>query len=225
MVALAALAIPGTLLLRPWIDGNLGTLDPGRVFRSAQPTAQLGRLIHDQHLKSILNLRGGSARDAWYRSEVRTAETSGVAFFDLPLSPARRPTRWELLRLIDVLDHCAYPLLIHCKAGADRTGLASAIYLMSHKSEPPQSALRAFTLVHSHVPFFGPEHLHEPIEEYAAWLETRRLDHTPERFRAWIKNDYASSDPHTDPEPIRPGPRKPLPLTPEQSESGQLPRS
>ena len=54
-----------------------------------------------------------------------------------------RPTRSELLTLIDFFDHCQYPLLIHCKAGADRTGLASALYLMMQKDVPPQEAIRS----------------------------------------------------------------------------------
>lgn len=210
LAAILALAIPGSLLLRPWLDGNVGVLDPGLVIRAAQPTTQLARLIKDNHLESILNLRGGSPRDPWYVAEVHTAQASGVDFFDLPLSPTRRPTRADLLRLIDVLDRCSYPLLIHCKAGADRTGLASAIYLMTRKGESPREAARAFTLFHSHVPLFGTEHLHEPLEEYAEWLDSQKLAHTAQRFRDWVKVDYRSGDPHTDPPVLSPGPRRPL---------------
>jgi hypothetical protein len=201
-------AVPASLLLRPWLDGNVGIVDPGRVIRAAQPTTELTRLISDYRLASILNLRGGSQRDWWYAEEVRTAEARGVTFFDLPLSATRRPGRRDLLLLIDVLSRCQYPLLIHCKAGADRTGLAAAVYLMMHRGEPPGQALRAFSIYHSHVPLFGTEHLHEPLVEYAQWLATKELPHTPEQFRAWVKNDYRSDDPHADPPPLAVGPRK-----------------
>ena len=77
----------------------------------------------------------------------------------------------ELLVLLDLFEHCRYPLLIHCKSGSDRTGLASALYLMSRRGEPPGWAVRGFTLKHGHVPLFGPEHLHEPFREYEAWLK------------------------------------------------------
>jgi protein tyrosine phosphatase (PTP) superfamily phosphohydrolase (DUF442 family) len=210
LAVMLGMAVPGSLLMRPWLDGNVGVVAPGLVIRSAQPTTQLVRLIQDHRLQSILNLRGGSSKEPWYAAEVRTAEASGVSFFDLPLNATRRPTRRELLLLIDVLDRCPYPLLIHCKAGADRTGLASALYLMQRRGESPGQASRAFTLVHSHLPIFGPQHLHEPLQEYASWLDSRKLDHKPQRFREWVKNDYQSSDPHTDPPPLAPGPRKPL---------------
>jgi hypothetical protein len=201
-------SIPAALLSRPWWGSNLGTVDPGRVIRAAQPAGQLRQLIADHHLESILNLRGGSFHDWWYAAEVKAAEAHGVAFFDLPMSPTRRPGRRELLLLIDTLEACKYPLLIHCKAGADRTALASAIYLMMQRAEPPRQALRAFTIYHSHVPLFGTEHLHEPLEEYDQWLEARSLSHSPERFRGWVRNEYRSSDPTEDPPPLQPGPRQ-----------------
>ena len=209
-IVLLALSAPGVLLSRSWWGSNLGVVDPGRVFRAAQPTTRLAQLIDEFHLASILNLRGGSFKDPWYAAEVQTAERSGVEFLDLPLSASKRPSRRELLLLIDTLDRCTYPLLIHCKAGADRTGLASAIYLMTQRGEPPRQAARAFTIYHSHIPLFGPEHLHEPLDEYADWLEASGLDHTPDRFRDWVRNEYRSTDPPADPPPLTPGPRKSL---------------
>src|SRR4029077_7746227 len=115
---------------RPWFHSNLRGVDAWRVIRSAQPTTHLCDWIQDYHLRSILNLRGGTPADWWYEAEVKAAQASGVWFYDFPLSATRRPTRRELLVLIDILKSCSYPLLIHCKSGADRTGLASALYLM-----------------------------------------------------------------------------------------------
>lgn len=192
---------------RPWFEGNLGIVDPGRVIRSAQPTSQLPAWIRDYHLRSILNLRGGKTADSWYDAEVKAAQADSVAFYDFPLNATRRPTRRELLVLIDTLRSCPYPLLIHCKSGADRTGLASALYLMIERGIPPERAEDAFTLEHGHVPLFGPERLHEPLHEYAAWLAARGLTHSPDRFRDWVRNDYESPDGPEDPPPLRPGPR------------------
>ncbi len=192
---------------RLWFLGNLGVVDPGKVIRSAQPTARLNAWLDEYHVKSILNLRGGSSADWWYDAEVRSAQDHHVAFFDWPLSATRRPRRRELLTLIDILNGCSYPLLIHCKSGADRTGLATALYLMVQRQEPPELAERAFSLDFGHIPFAGPEHLHEPLNEYAQWLKSSGLAHTPERFRTWVKFDYRSDDPPSDPPLLKPGPR------------------
>ncbi len=140
-------------------------------------------------------------------AEVKTSLASGVSFYDFPLSATTRPTRRELLTLIDTLNSCPYPLLIHCKSGADRTGLASAIYRMIRRNESPDRAERSFSLAFGHIPLGGTEHLHEPLDEYAAWLTARGIEHTPVRFRDWVKNVYESADRTADPPPLRPGPR------------------
>jgi hypothetical protein len=204
--ALIALALCG-VFRHPWFHGNLGIVDAGRVIRSAQPTTRLPEWIRVHQLRSILNLRGGGPADWWYDAEVKTAEVDHVAFYDLPLNATRRPSRRELLMLIDTLNTCPYPLLIHCKSGADRTGLASAVYLMIQRGERPERARQAFALEHGHIPLGGTEHLHEPIDEYAAWLADRRLPHSPERFRDWVKTQYEPADGSPDPPPLRPGPR------------------
>ncbi len=109
--------------------------------------------------------------------------------------------------LIDVLEQCPYPLLIHCKSGADRTGLASALYRMVERGEPPERAETNFSYRFGHIPLGGTEHLHEPLREYAGWLKAHGARHTPEQFRAWVKNDYRAADPSLDPPLLRPGPR------------------
>lgn len=203
-----ALAIGGVaVFFWPRPGGNFGVLDPGLVYRSAQPDAELGQVARTCGLASILNLRGGSTGDPWYANEVRVARDEGVAFYDFPMSAVRRPTRGELLVLLDFFDRCRYPLLIHCKSGSDRTGLASALYLMARKGVGPDEAEGAFSLAYRHVPMFGPEHLHEPIQEYSAWLSTHRLAHAPERFREWVEHEYRSDAPDRPIAPLLPGPR------------------
>ena len=204
---LALVIVAVTAFFWPRYGGNFGVLDPGLVYRSAQPDLELGRVARERELASILNLRGGSPGDSWYANEVRIAREQGVVFYDFPMSAVRRPTRSELLVLLDFFNRCRYPLLIHCKSGSDRTGLASALYLMVKKGVGPDEAEGAFSLAYRHVPMFGPEHLHEPIQEYSAWLSAHRLAHTPERFREWVEREYRSDPPDRKLAPLLPGPR------------------
>lgn len=204
-----ALTLLLTLLIfhRPLFLGNLGVVAQEQVYRSAQPTSGLERLIREHKLGSILNLRGGSSDDPWYANEVSLTDRLGVEFYDFPMSAVRRPSRRELLVLLDLFDRCRYPLLIHCKSGADRTGLATGLYLMEKKGVGPSEALRSFSVSYGHIPLFGPEHLHEPLREYAEWLDAQKLAHSPERFRHWVTHLYASKDPRDTFRPLKPGPR------------------
>lgn len=198
---------------RRWLWNNFGVVDPGQVYRSAQPVNELPRLIAERHFESILNLRGGSVTDSWYRNEVELSAENGIDFYDFPMSAERRPTRRELLILLDLMDRCRYPLLIHCKSGADRTGLASALYLLYVKGRSPSKAMEAFSVLYGHVPIHylsSTSHLHEPFHEYEAWLARANLPHTPQRFRDWVRNDYVSDGPLGPVRSLRPGPRESL---------------
>jgi hypothetical protein len=186
-------------------ENNFEEVDPGLVYRSAQPKGDLEQVLNRYQIASVLNLRGGTEADWWYANEVRA--TRGIDFYDLPLSADRRPSRRALLVLLDLFDRCRYPLLIHCKSGSDRTGLACGLYLMSRRGVPPRRALRAFSIWNGHVPLYGPERLHDPFLEYDAYLTAHRLTHTPERLRAWVERDYRATDRAKDFTPLHPGPR------------------
>ncbi len=205
LIALAALA--GFTFRNPWFRGNFGVVDAGLVFRSAQPVGDWAALIRSHRIATVLDLRGGSEADAWYRAEVEASRSLGFAFFDLPMAATARPSRRQLLQAIDLLGRCEYPLLIHCKSGSDRTGLVSGLYLMARKGVPPERAEAAFSAYYGHVPLLGTRRLHEPFLEYADYLRDRRLAHTPGRLRAWVAAEYRADDPPGPFEPLGPGPR------------------
>ena len=207
-VAVTILSGMATFAFRnPWLNGNFGVVDPGMVYRSAQPLDGLTTLIAERKVATVLNLRGGSDADPWYAAEVAATRRLGVDFYDLPLVATVRPSRKQLLTVLDLLDHCKYPLLIHCKSGSDRTGLVSGLYLMAKKGLDPDHAEDAFSLYYGHVPLLGTRHLHEPFREYAQWLRSHQLSHTPERLRAWVARDYRADDAYAEVAPLPTGPR------------------
>ncbi len=56
-------------------------------------------------------------------------------------------------KLVKLMKEAKKPLLIHCKAGADRTSLASALYLYgTHDKQNPQEAI---SIVYGHFPWLG----------------------------------------------------------------------
>lgn len=206
----ATVLVTATLAIvayRPLFMGNLGVVDPELVYRAAQPKGNLRRLLADYGVRTVLNLRGGSTKDSWYADEVRTTGELGVDFYDLPMSATKRPTRRELLMLLDVFERCRYPLLIHCKSGADRTGLASGLYLMAARGASVDEAMGEFSIEHGHVPIGGPQRLHEPFREYKTWLKDRNLPHNRDRLRAWVEAEYRADDRPSRYEPPRVGPR------------------
>ena len=191
LVILGALAIL-TLAIgyKPLFQNNFKEVVPDRLFRSAQPDDRLAKQIEEHNIRSIINLRGGKPEYNWYAQEMKTVRDTGVDYYELPMSATQRPYKRELLQLIDLLGRARPPILVHCKSGADRTGLGVSLYHMIVQKEPPEKALSGFSIYHAHIPLFGPERLQQPIREYAAWLAAKNLIHTPERFRDWVEKEY-----------------------------------
>jgi len=190
LIASVVLLIVSTIGYKPLFRQNFAEVVPGKLYRSAQPDDRLSRWIEEHNIRSVLNLRGGKPAYDWYAQEVRIVREHATDYYEIPMSAQIRPKRRELLQIIDLMGRARYPMLVHCKSGADRTGLGVALYRMIVLKEPPQKALEGFSIFHAHIPLFGPEKLQHPIREYADWLDSKDLIHTPERFRSWVEDQY-----------------------------------
>jgi len=165
------------------IGSNFDVIVPGEAYRSAQlSSSQLQEKISIHGLRSVINLRGPHPGRAWYDDEVNACRQAGVSHFDIALSADRLPPPQALVQLIKVLRTAPEPLLVHCKQGADRTGLATAIWLILNRDvAPSQAAAKGLTLWHGHMPV-GPttamDHFFDLYQNsmhsggFARWAET-----------------------------------------------------
>lgn len=111
-------------------SGNYHAVIPGELYRSGQlGAAALERRIEQDGIRSVVNLRGTQSDRDWYHAEVATTRAADVAHFDMRLSSARPLDDGDARRLLALLQAAPKPVLVHCEGGADRTGLASALYL------------------------------------------------------------------------------------------------
>lgn len=136
------------------VTGNIHEVEPGRVYRSGQlwPT-QLATLLHDKGIRTVINLRGENPGRAWYDDEIRVTEAAGVRHVSLPMSANVEPSEELLARLIATLGSAPQPLLIHCEAGADRSGLASALFKLINKEQSPAEADQQLSFRYGHFPW------------------------------------------------------------------------
>ena len=131
-------------------SGNLHAVLAGEVYRSAQPSAtQLTAWTVAHGFRSVLNLRGTSGVD-WYRTKRATAERLNLQQADFAMRDSKVLEPDQAAALIALLDRLPKPVLIHCKAGADRTGLAAALYL-SGKGHAEAQAEAQISFRYGHV--------------------------------------------------------------------------
>ena len=139
-----------------WLSGNVHEVASGQVFRAAQPSPEtLKSLIRDNGLKAVINLRGEQPERGWYRDELAATAASGVAYISLPLSATEEPDDITLMALIRILKTADRPFLLHCEAGADRSGLASALYRLVIMGDTPEQAAHQLSFRYGHFPWLG----------------------------------------------------------------------
>jgi hypothetical protein len=176
---------------RVFAGSNEHTVIPGRVYRSAQMSRQkLERTIAEKKIRTVINLRGCCPNMPWYLNEARATHATSISQEDITLSAKRYPHPGEIARLIEVFDHTDYPVILHCAAGADRTGLAAAIALLLLTDRGLAAARRQLWPRYGHFAIGRTGRLDEFLDYYDNWLETRAETHSPERFRRWFADHY-----------------------------------
>lgn len=134
------------------IQGNFHSVVKGVIYRSAQPSA--ADITDDaKHfgIKSIINLRGENIGQSWYDNELNAARTLGIQHIDFRMSASKELTDAQVSKLADLMKNTPKPVLIHCKSGADRTGLASAIYLSKLAKQDVEVAEGQLSFRYGHI--------------------------------------------------------------------------
>lgn len=128
---------------------NLHEIRPG-VWRSNQPSPKRVRAAAEAGVRTILNLRGPRADGGW-RLEKEACDQHGMALVDFTIRSRAVPDRDCVLEAKRVFEQLQYPMLMHCKSGADRAGIMSALYLLLMEKASAAEAAEQLSLRYLHV--------------------------------------------------------------------------
>ena len=161
-------------------------------------TSTLDRTIREHGVKTVLNLRGVNATNGWYQRERETTTRLGGTQIDVNMSSCQWLSRDELRTLVNTLETCEYPLLIHCHWGSERTALLSAFAELLRPGGTLDDAWAQFTIRHLYVPVGDGTLMAKHLAAYADWLNSNKLTHRPDIFRRWAMEEYESKSPSRD---------------------------
>jgi protein tyrosine phosphatase (PTP) superfamily phosphohydrolase (DUF442 family) len=182
---LNSLFVDHALLRLGW--RNWGVVESGRLYRSNHPTPwQLEQAVRRHGIRTVINLRGhreACGSDALGR---QAAAALGLEHIDAPLESRGAPHKDRVLRLAGIFVRMATPALIHCKSGADRTGLAAGVWLLARGASVEQ-ALDQLSLRHGHVAAARTGILDAFFHAYAAFVKA----HGRKPFLDWVREDYS----------------------------------
>jgi len=162
---------------------NFEEIAPG-VYRSNQPDPKRFEAYAKQGFKTILNLRGETPQ-SYYLFEQESCAKLGMKLISVHLSARQAPRVVRLKRLMKTFETMEKPVLIHCKSGADRTGLAAALYLMLHHGAPVAEAKKQLSFRFLHIRRSKTGILDHFFDVYAA-----RNESAPIKIDSWIKEEY-----------------------------------
>ena len=169
---LALLLLCGIWMGVQQLIGNFHTVVAGEFYRAARfDASEIAGFQKDYGIRTIINLRGTGKSD-WYKQEVAQSQALGINHLDFPLSASKELTQKEVEALIAMMRDAPKPILVHCRGGADRSGIAAALYLGAITKAGEYAAEWQLS------PYYG----HIPLPFAPAWA----MDETWERIEPWL---------------------------------------
>ena len=163
------------------ISKNFAVVDEGRFYRSAQLNEiEMAELVEKYQIKTVISLRGATGKTFFYEPQTQTLDKLGVNFHYMGMSDLHYPHQDEIRKILKIFKEGPYPILVHCRVGADRTGMVTGLYKKLIMNEPVEKALEELSIKYWHV-----RALHPPMN-----LFVRRA-----RDINWAMNQYDVCDP------------------------------
>jgi len=155
-----------------------------KAWRSAQLAPyQIRRLARDG-VKTIVNLRGPRVCGSyWLRQKGRS--DAGLRLVNFVVRSRAAPSREEIRGAKALFESVEYPILMHCKSGADRVGLMSVLYRHFHEGVPIETARTELSLRYGHFKQADTGVLDYFFERYLADTAGR-----PMPFMDWVETVY-----------------------------------
>lgn len=119
---------PPDVLDAPGVE-NFHQVD-AHLYRGAQPTDQGFKSLAKIGIRTVVDLRGGRELGG---NEQKIVEAAGMHYVHVPFAGLAAPSDQQIATVFNVLnDPSAWPVFVHCRRGADRTGTVIACYRISH---------------------------------------------------------------------------------------------
>jgi protein tyrosine/serine phosphatase len=162
---------------------NMDEVAPG-VWRSNQPTHRRFAELKARGIHTIFNLRG-HGEESFHLFARESCAALGLRQVSVALRSRRAPERAEVLKLFEAFRTSEKPFLIHCKSGADRSGFASALYLLAHEGATVAEARRHLSFRYLHLRRGRAGVLGHILDLYEA-----RLARGPIGVEEWFRAEY-----------------------------------
>ena len=123
------------------IPKNFGVVDPGKLYRSGQLSRwQVRKVLTENHIARIVCMTGRGGHAADVAAEVQAAVDLHVRRDVYPLGGDGTGQVKQYVLAVSAVaqaERAGQPVLVHCVAGAQRTGGVIALYQLLVEHKPP----------------------------------------------------------------------------------------
>jgi len=138
------------------------------LFRGAQPTTAGISALRGMGISIVVNFRNEDDESA---SEQKQVESAGMEYVSIPWSGRDMPSNSQVAQFLDVVrGNPDAKIFVHCKAGADRTGVMVAAYRIAVEHAAVSGAVAEMHQYHYHA-FFLP-HLESYVKSLPGLLRS-----------------------------------------------------
>lgn len=159
------------------------------AWRSAQPAPHHIAQAARRGVKTVVNLRGEEQTYGTRWLEERACLRNGLGLVTLRLRSRAAPTRAEFQSIKDLLEKVEFPILVHCKSGADRAGLMSVMVAHLHGGQPIRQAVKQLSLRYGHIRSADTGVIDAVFDRYLADEAQTGI-----AFWDWVQNVYDSRE-------------------------------
>jgi tyrosine-protein phosphatase SIW14 len=124
------------------------------LYRGGQPTPEGFNTLRSIGVRIVVNLRDDRAEMA---SEKREVESAGMKYIGIPWSANHKPSSPQIVEFLDLVrTNPNAKIFVHCRRGADRTGVMVAAERIAVEHEPVAEAVSEMRRFHYDW-FFRPQ--------------------------------------------------------------------
>lgn len=137
---------------------SCGTLRPianSDSWRSDQPSIEELHMMKAEGVNTVICLRKASHRSEWFAEYEQACKDLELNLKILGWS-AYNSEADQIEELVDAFEELPGPYLLHCRAGVDRTGLASAVFRVAVLGHSKRKAGYELSIWNGHLPIFKP---------------------------------------------------------------------
>lgn len=165
----------------------------GGMFRENQPSPKRIAEWAEMGIKTNINLRGDSPK-GFYLLEKEACEAHGITMVDFRVYSRDTHTPEKIRAAKELFESIEYPAVMHCKSGADRTGIMGVLYRHFHMGDTIEEAMGQLKFKYLHVKQGKTGMLDFFFNDYLKYTAKEKEKGQDIEFIDWVETVYDPAD-------------------------------